>query len=260
MTNEQLSASLSYLGDELLAECGARRQRPKRSWRTALIKAACIALVLFSGIYVAGRFDYSLGAGCASSPGTIADGRYYYHVRHSGVWCYDPAMGTSERVLSTFWYDGYAVNGYGIYYLRGETLYVQVHETGERIKLYTAPQDCTRLFFSLLGDGRIDVRLRFNSYTIHQDKVPTDTEPNVPSWSNNDTIVWSEYLLDGRTGELLEVRQEYASSGAGFKQFYENTHLTLGGYEFTLVPSGQRADGVAPVSYTHLTLPTNSLV
>ena len=160
MTNEQLSASLSYLGDELLAECGARRQRPKRSWRTALIKAACIALVLFSGIYVAGRFDYSLGAGCASSPGTIADGRYYYHVRHSGVWCYDPAMGTSERVLSTFWYDGYAVNGYGIYYLRGETLYVQVHETGERIKLYTAPQDCTRLFFSLLGDGRIDVRLR----------------------------------------------------------------------------------------------------
>ena len=68
MTNEQLSASLSYLGDELLAECGARRQRPKRSWRTALIKAACIALVLFSGIYVAGRFDYSLGAGCASSP------------------------------------------------------------------------------------------------------------------------------------------------------------------------------------------------
>lgn len=85
MTNEQLSASLSYLGDELLAECGARRQRPKRSWRTALIKAACIALVLFSGIYVAGRFDYSLGAGCASSPGTIADGRYYYHVRHSGA-------------------------------------------------------------------------------------------------------------------------------------------------------------------------------
>lgn len=154
-------------------------------------------------------------------------------------------MGTSERVLSTFWYDGYAVNGYGIYYLRGETLYVQVHETGERIKLYTAPQDCTRLFFSLLGDGRIDVRLRFNSYTIHQDKVPTDTEPNVPSWSYNDTIVWSEYLLDGRTGELLEVRQEYASSGAGFEQFYENTHLTFGGYEFTLVPSGQRADGVA---------------
>lgn len=243
MTNEQLSASLSYLGDELLAECGARRQRPKRSWRTALIKAACIALVLFSGIYVAGRFDYSLGAGCASSPGTIADGRYYYHVRHSGVWCYDPAMGTSERVLSTFWYDGYAVNGYGIYYLRGETLYVQVHETGERIKLYTAPQDCTRLFFSLLGDGRIDVQLRFNSYTIHQDKVPTDTEPNVPSRSYNDTIVWSEYLLDGRTGELLEVRQEYASSGAGFEQFYENTHLTFGGYEFTLVPSGQRRTG-----------------
>ena len=40
-------------------------------------------------------------------------------------------------MLSTFWYDGYAVNGYGIYYLRGATLYVQVHETGERIKLYT---------------------------------------------------------------------------------------------------------------------------
>ena len=222
MTNEQLSASLSYLGDELLTECGARRQRPKRSWRTALVKAACIALVLFSGIYVAGRFDYSLGAGCASSPGTIADGRYYYHVRHSGVWCYDPAMGTSERVLSTFWYDGYAVNSYGIYYRRGETLYVQVHETGERIKLYTAPRDCTRLFFSLLGDGRIDVQLRFNS----------------------DVMLWSEYLLDGRTGGLLEVRQEYASSGAGFEQFYENTHLTLGGYEFTLVPGGQRADGV----------------
>lgn len=68
MTNEQLSASLSYLGDELLAECGARRQRPKRSWRTALIKAACIALVLFSGIYVAGRFDYSLGAAAPPAP------------------------------------------------------------------------------------------------------------------------------------------------------------------------------------------------
>lgn len=97
MTNEQLSASLSYLGDELLAECGARRQRPKRSWRTALIKAACIALVLFSGIYVARTFRLLARRGLRLQPGTIADGRYYYHVRHSGVWCYDPAMGTSER-------------------------------------------------------------------------------------------------------------------------------------------------------------------
>ena len=247
MTNEQLSDSLNDLSDELLAECDARRQRPKRSWRTALVKAACIALVLFSGIYIAGRFDYSLGAGCASSPGTIADGRYYYHVRHSGLWCYDPADGTNERVLSTFWYDSCKVNDYGIYYRRGSTLYVQVHETGEQIKLYTAPQDCTMLFFSLLGDGRVDVQLRFNSYTIRRDSSPTDTEPDVPSvesWLYNDTIVWSEYLLDGRSGEVLEIRQEYASSGAGFKQFYENTHLTLGGYEFTLVPGGQRADGV----------------
>ena len=223
MTNEQLSASLNGLSDELLAECNARRQRPKRSWRTALVKAACIALVLFSGIYVAGRFDYSLGAGCASSPGTVADGRYYYHVRHSGLWCYDPAEGTNERVLSTFWYDSCAVNDYGIYYRRGGTLYVQVHETGERIELYTAPWECTRLFFSLLGDGRIDAQLRFDS----------------------DVMLWDEYLLDGRSGEVLEVWQQHVPFDEGFDHFYENTHLLLGGHEFTLVPGGQRDDGVA---------------
>lgn len=245
MTNEQLSASLSYLGDELLAECGARRQRPKRSWRTALIKAACIALVLFSGIYVAGRFDYSLGAGCASSPGTIADGRYYYHVRHSGVWCYDPAMGTS----------GAGAQHLLVRWLRGERLRHLLPSgrnalcagtrDGRADKALHRTAGLHAAFLLAARRRRIDVQLRFNSYTIHQDKVPTDTEPNVPSRSYNDTIVWSEYLLDGRTGELLEVRQEYASSGAGFEQFYENTHLTFGGYEFTLVPSGQRADGVA---------------
>ena len=72
--------------------------------------------------------------------------------------------------------------------------------------------------------------------TIHQDKVPTDTAPKVPSWSDNDTIVWSEYLRDGRTGELLEVRQEYASSGAGFEQFLHQflaRSLALTGFSAT---------------------------
>ena len=33
MTNEQLSASLSYLGDELLAECGARPDWQRLNWQ-----------------------------------------------------------------------------------------------------------------------------------------------------------------------------------------------------------------------------------
>ena len=49
--------------------------------------------------------------------------------------------GGTEKILSTYWYDGAIVNDYGVYFNRGRTLYVLPHATGKTEKLYTASNE-----------------------------------------------------------------------------------------------------------------------
>ena len=137
MRAEDILNALDHV-DPALVGAADRKPRlwPKRLRRFAAA-AACFALVLGLGFHTLLRFDY-FRSGCSAWPGSIVDGTYYFRVAHSGLWRWSEEGGT-EKLLSTYWYDGSAVNGYGIYFSRGRTLYILPHATGKTEKLYTAP-------------------------------------------------------------------------------------------------------------------------
>ena len=183
MRAEDILNALDHV-DPALVGAADRKPRlwPKRLRRFAAA-AACFALVLGLGFHTLLRFDY-FRSGCSAWPGSIVDGTYYFRVAHSGLWRWSEDGGT-EKILSTYWYDGALVNGYGVYFNRGRTLYVLPHATGKTEKLYTAPRaKCTHIGFSLLTDGRVDLMVY-----------------------DKDRQVGSEYLLDGVTGTVRETIQ-----------------------------------------------------
>lgn len=187
--------------------------KPRRRWVKGLAAAACLALV----IGTAGMFIDRLGffrAGCSAWPGTFADGRYYYTVQHSGLYCWDGEK--TEKVLGAFWYDGWMVNDYGLYYKQGRSQYVIPHETGKRHKLYTAPLFRTsHIGASFYGDDLV-IRV-YNKWKKYA----------------------SEVLIDGKTGEVLaEVTPRISYSDLSDNLAWGDTHFLLGQRELVLVPGG----------------------
>ena len=210
MRAEDILNALDHV-DPALVEAAGRKPRlwPKRLRRFAAA-AACFSLVLGLGIHTLLRFDY-FRAGCSATPGNIVDGTYYFRVAHSGLWRWSEEGGT-EKILSTYWYDGALINGYGVYYDRGRSLYVIPHETGKTERLFTAPLGkCSHMGFSLLADGRIDLRV--------YDKRRQ---------------VGSEYLLDGKTGEIRETLQEEVPYDRFLGKDYSRSILQLGEHVFRL--------------------------
>lgn len=189
----------------------AANAKPRRRWTRVLAAAACLCLV----VGTAGMFIHRLGffqAGCSAWPGEFVEGRYYYTVQHSGLYCWNGE--TTEKVLGAFWYDGKLVNDYGIYYKRGRSLYVKVHDTGKSRKLYTAPLlNCSHIGFSFYGE---DVVVRvYNKWKKYA----------------------SEVLLDGKTGELLEeVTPQIPYSDLYDNLTFSDTHFLVGERELVLVP------------------------
>ena len=210
MRAEDLLNALEHV-DPTLVEAAGRKPRlwPKRLRRFAAM-AACVTLVLGLGFHTLLRFDY-FRAGCSAWPGSIVDGAYYFRVAHSGLWRWSEETGT-EKLLSTYWYDGAIVNDYGVYFNRGRTLYVLPHETGKTEKLYTAPRArCTHIGFSLLADGRVDLMVY-----------------------DKDRQVGSEYLLDGVTGAVREAIQEEVPYRDFLGNSYSRSVFQLGEHVFRL--------------------------
>ncbi|MGM9662821.1 MAG: hypothetical protein ACI3WR_07030 [Oscillospiraceae bacterium] len=179
MNREQLFAAVGETEERFLAE--SERRRKKRRWRRPLAVAACLALLLIGGVQTLLRLEY-LTAGCGAWPGDIVDGVYYYRMPHKGLCRYTPEEG-SELLVHTFWEDGCIVNEYGVYYTRGRSLYVCVHETGKTKKLYTVPLfTASHIGVSFLAEGTLDL-------TVYNK--------------------WEEYKydleLDGETGEVLST-------------------------------------------------------
>ena len=210
MRAEDILNALDHV-DPALVGAADRKPRlwPKRLRRFAAA-AACFALVLGLGFHTLLRFDY-FRSGCSAWPGSIVDGTYYFRVAHSGLWHWSEEGGT-EKLLSTYWYDGSAVNDYGIYFSRGRTLYILPHATGKTEKLYTAPRaKCTHIGFSLLTDGRVDLMVY-----------------------DKDRQVGSEYLLDGVTGAVRETIQEEVPYRDFLGNFYSRSVFQLGEHVFRL--------------------------
>lgn len=128
MRPETLLYAIGEVDDAAVQDARDPKLKRPHRWRRWLVTAACLCLVVL-GIWTARRFDYLdfLRTGCAASIGTVVDGDYYYHVRHRGLYRYDPETGERQQILSTFWYNSYQVNEYGVYYIGGKSLYVLDH-------------------------------------------------------------------------------------------------------------------------------------
>mgnify|MGYP006982387873 FL=1 len=210
MRAEDILNALDHVDPALVGSADRKpRLWPKRLRRFAAA-AACFALVLGLGFHTLLRFDY-FRSGCSAWPGSIVDGTYYFRVAHSGLWRWSEEGGT-EKLLSTYWYDGAIVNGYGVYFSRGRTLYVLPHEIGKAERLYTAPRaKCTHIGFSLLTDGRVDLMVY-----------------------DKDRQVGSEYLLDGVTGAVRETIQEEVPYRDFLGNSYPRSVFQLGEHVFRL--------------------------
>lgn len=219
MNNRQLLDALGQVEDRYIEAAAPGKQHGKSSrWVRGLAIAACLCLMLAGAVQTLLRFDY-LSAGCSAWPGAIVDGTYYYNVAHRGVYCYTPE-GESRKLLSTFWEEGWLVNDYGLYYKRGRSLFVRVHETGQTQRLYTAGWlDCTHIGFSLQQDGTV-VLTEYNKHTEMR----------------------RELLLDGGTGKVLETVLEPTSYDDIFRDAvlpYSDSHFQVGSREVDLVPTGE---------------------
>ena len=153
MRPETLLYAIGEVDDAAVQDARDPKLKRPHRWRRWLVTAACLCLVVL-GIWTAWRFEYLdfLRTGCAASIGTVVDGDYYYHVRHRGLYRYDPETGERQQILSTFWYNSYQVNEYGVYYTDGKSLYVLGHAAKKRTLLYRGGGDCTNLHLSLYGD------------------------------------------------------------------------------------------------------------
>lgn len=182
MNGETLLEALTDVDPALVQAAGKARRRP--AWRMWAAAAACVCLLLAGTVQILYRLDY-FRMGCSAVAGTLADGAYYYNEAHSGVWRWTPGEG-SKKLVGAFWEDGWLANDYGVYYSRGRSLFVRVHETGETRRLCRAPRrDARRISFSLTDGGDLCVTL----------------------WQRDRQHV-TELLLDGKTGTLLQTLRE----------------------------------------------------
>lgn len=227
MRTELISDMLDMLDDDLIAEADMlrRKNNVKRKWRKWGLLAACLCLMLAGSVRTLQRFDYfRFRAGCSALPGTVADGVYYYKVLHDGVYAYRPG-GEPEKLLSTFWEDGWLVNEYGLYYQRGKSLYVRPHESGKSVKLYTA-KDSTHIGFLLQPDGNVIV----TAYNKHRELV-------------------SQQLLDGKTGDVLETVMEPTPYDVYYKLGkYSDLNHWVGGRKLLL---RYTEEGSGPEPFAH---------
>ena len=208
---------IDELDDKYVTEA-IRYQKKNRTKITKwLTIAACVCLLLGVGIDTIQRYEFFL-ASCGANIGKIVDGTYYYHVQSDGVYGYSPEEG-SKRLLSTYWYQDFDVNEYGIYYKQGRSLYVQEHETGERRKLYRAGLfDSSHIGFTLQEDGNVIVTV-YNKHKEYQ----------------------YELLLDGMTGEILSTVMEKTPYDAG-DMYYSRSHFTVGNRTVDLFEVGKTND------------------
>ena len=203
------------IGDDLVADAGEVyaenanvnapvREKARLGWIRWAALAACVCLVLTGALHTLLRLDYFSAACAGASPGYIVDGVHYYSVRHDGVYAYSPEDGTNKRIIGKYFYDDWGVDGYGLYYRRGRSIYVIPHETGRSEKLYTdTAQNVTHIRFAVSDEGVVVTEYNHDA----------------------DPISRAELLLDGRTGEVIKTLTEMSPTRV---PGYTATHFSAG--------------------------------
>lgn len=205
MRGQELLDKLSLIDPRYIEEAEKKKQSARHGLRTAVIAAAAL-LVIFCGANLL-PFLFQ-GAGCSSPIGTIVDGVYYYYEPHRGVYAYE-GFGRSRKVLSAFGTDWWEVNDYGIYYTHGNRLSVRPHGSRKKQLLLKADGWTHLADLRLLPDGSV------GATALRGDGTQT------------------EFLLDGRTGELL---REPAPPHSIFDPPEAETRFALGERRLELVP------------------------
>ena len=207
--------SIGKIDDDMIESVDTLRQskkkRAKTTWTKWVAIAACLCLVVVGSINTLQRFDYFKGLGCSAMPGTIVGGSYFYKVDHSGVWRYSD--GNTEKVLSTYWEDGWNVNETGLYYHYGKDLYRVDLDTLERIKIYSA-NDGTHIGFDLNQDGNVIV-------TVYDKNARYSYQ----------------VLVNGETGDVIEQLTEKISYDSNMPM-YSKLHYQVGERKIELVQTG----------------------
>lgn len=224
MKANDLLDMIGNVDDNIIEEAKEKKKAILPRWTKWLATAACLCILL--GGIAAGTFNtlYRLGyfsLGCGSSPGTIIDGDYYYHVHHSGLWRY--SNGKAEKLIGDYWMRGYVLNESGLYYDGyNDNLYRIELQTLKKKKIYSA-SDATHIDFSVKDDGNVIV-------TVY----------------NSKKRYYYEVLIDGETGEVLErLTDKISYDDPDEPDTNESTtklHYTIGEREIVLVPIGRADD------------------
>ncbi len=156
MTAKKFSDALGNISANYINEAiNYSAAKNKKTWvKWGMSVAACLCLITLLAVNVLDRFEI-FEESCSANIGTAVDGVYYFEITHDGIYSYDESGGV-KKLLSTFWYDRWDVNEYGVYYNRGTKLYVLPHGSSSSVKLYSSAKG-SRTDFSIQPDGNISV-------------------------------------------------------------------------------------------------------
>lgn len=157
MKKKNISDALNNIDFDMVEDVYESTKVKKKNKKSIWLKwgtvAACLCLCLMAiTLNTLNRMDY-FEESCSSYIGKVVDGTYYYEVQREGIYSYDEANGTT-KILSSYWFDRWSVNEYGIYYNRGTTLYVLPHGNEKSEKLYSSANG-SRIDFAIQPNGTI---------------------------------------------------------------------------------------------------------
>jgi len=198
MKPETISLAFGHIDDEFIESADALRNRKSNShWKRWTALAACLCVIVSAAAVFFQGFPI-FGASCGSSLGVLVDGNYYYETTFA-FYRYNPSENKREYLMSRFnvYNIGFLVDEYGLYYVKGRSLYVRENETGKLRVLYTADKETTThisfsamteniSFNNSLSNGQIDITL-YNT-------------------RNPDMEHYRVVRLDGKTGEIIWQR------------------------------------------------------
>ena len=168
MKAENISMAIGFIDDDIIEATDAlRNQKVRRThWQRWTALAACLCLVIGAATIFLRGFPI-IGAKCGGNPGVLVGGSYYYATDFA-FYRYIPETQEREYLMSKLFVRdvGWRADEYGLYYIKGLSLYVREHETGNTLKLYTADEETTTHIYFVdgspqrpLANNRIDIAL-----------------------------------------------------------------------------------------------------
>jgi hypothetical protein len=212
MNAESISVALGHIDDDIIKAAEALRSRKKTNiqWKRWTALAACLCLVIGASVAFLQGFPI-LGAKCGGSPGVLVNGSYYY-ASDFAFYRFIPESKKREHLMSSFFVSnngGWKVDEHGLYYIRGNSLFVREHGISTSRKLYTAD---TEIWIRYLDNEQITIWLRDTN------KLSERLQPYVCIDVRTGQMIWERMLTDDEEYALLD-------SGNVYREFPIGGHI-----------------------------------